>query len=64
VIAIPDQLTSPEWLAVAVTAVTLMIIVLSLAGSVMDHQIRAKHRSTASRVLPSRSKLAWENPAT
>ncbi len=36
---IPFQVTSPEWLAVAVAAVTLMIIGLSLAGSVMDQHL-------------------------
>jgi signal transduction histidine kinase len=36
---VPDRVTTPEWLAVAVTAVTLIIIVLSLAGSVIDHHL-------------------------
>ena len=36
---VPDRVTAPEWLAVAVTAVTLVIIVLRLAGSVIDQHL-------------------------
>jgi NO-binding membrane sensor protein with MHYT domain len=50
---IPDQLTSPEWLAVAVTAVTLMIIVLSLAGSVMDQHLAERRAREAERLRRS-----------
>jgi signal transduction histidine kinase len=46
--AVPGQVASPQWLAVAVTAVTLMIIALSLAGSVMDqHLAERKVHETA-----------------
>jgi signal transduction histidine kinase len=47
---IPDQLTSPEWLAVAVTAVTLMIIVLSLAGSFVDQHLAERRTLEAERL--------------
>jgi signal transduction histidine kinase len=49
-IPLPDALASPEWLAVAVTAVTLMIIVLSLAGSLMDQHLAERKASESTRL--------------
>src|SRR5258706_374934 len=49
-IPLPDALASPEWLAVAVTAVTLMIIVLSLAGSLVDQHLAERKASEAERL--------------
>jgi signal transduction histidine kinase len=49
-IGTPAQVTSPEWLAVAVAAVTLMMIVLSLAGSVMDRHLAERNVREAERL--------------
>jgi signal transduction histidine kinase len=46
-IAMFDWVSSPEWLAVAVAAVSIMMIALSLAGSIMDrHLAERKMRET------------------
>ena len=45
----PDEVTAPEWLAVAVTAVTLMIIASGLAGSVVDRRL-AERKAEAERL--------------
>jgi signal transduction histidine kinase len=49
-LAVPDRVTAPEWLAVAVTAVTLAIIVLSLAGSVVDQHLAERKAQETERL--------------
>lgn len=49
-LSILHQVTSPEWLAVAVAAVTLMIIILSFAGSVIDQHLAERNEHEAARL--------------
>jgi signal transduction histidine kinase len=45
-----DQVPSPEWVAVAVAAVTLMIVALSLAGSTLDERLAERTAQEAERL--------------
>ncbi len=47
---VPDLVTSPQWLAIAVAAVTLMIVVLSLAGSIFDERLAERNVQEAARL--------------
>jgi len=38
-IAIPDQAISPEWLAIAIAAITILIVGLGLIGSIVDQHL-------------------------
>jgi signal transduction histidine kinase len=49
-IAIPEQAISPEWLAIAVAAVTLLILGLGLAGSMVDQHLAERSVDEAARL--------------
>jgi signal transduction histidine kinase len=49
-IAIPDQVISPEWMAVAIAAITLLIVGLGLAGSIVDQTLAERSRDEAMRL--------------
>ena len=45
-----ERVASPEWVAVAVAAVTLMILALSFAGSVLDERLATRSAQEAERL--------------
>ena len=49
-IAIPDQAISPEWLAVAIAAITILIVSLGLVGSMVDQHLAERSADEASRL--------------
>jgi signal transduction histidine kinase len=49
-IAVSDRVMAPEWLAVAVAAVTVLIIALGLLGSVVDQHLAGRATSEAERL--------------
>ena len=49
-IVVADQVMAPEWLAVAVAAVTVLIIALALLGSVVDQHLAGRAAREAERL--------------
>jgi NO-binding membrane sensor protein with MHYT domain/anti-sigma regulatory factor (Ser/Thr protein kinase) len=49
-IAIPDQAISPEWLAIAIAAITILIVGLGLASSAVDHYLAERSVLEAARL--------------
>jgi signal transduction histidine kinase len=49
-IALPDEVIAPEWLAVAVAAVTVLIIALGFIGSVVDEHLAGRAAAEAERL--------------
>jgi signal transduction histidine kinase len=49
-IAIPDQAISPEWLAIAIAAIALLIVSLGLVGSIVDHHLAERSSVEAARL--------------
>ncbi len=49
-IAVSDELMAPAWLAVAVAAVTVLIIALGLLGSVVDEHLAGRANAEAERL--------------
>ncbi|HEY0524605.1 MAG TPA: MHYT domain-containing protein, partial [Stellaceae bacterium] len=49
-IALPDEVIAPEWLAVALTAVTVLIIALGFIGSVVDEHLAGRAAAEAERL--------------
>jgi signal transduction histidine kinase len=49
-ITIPDQAVPPEWLAIAVSAVTCLIVGLGLVGSLADEQLAERNGREAERL--------------
>lgn len=49
-IAIPDQAMAPEWLAIAIAAITLLIVGLGLIGSIVDQHLAERSTNEAARL--------------
>ena len=49
-IVIPDQAISPEWLAVAIAAITILIVGLGLIGSIVDQHLAERSALEAARL--------------
>ena len=49
-VVMPAQAISPEWLAVAIAAITLLIIGLGLVGSIVDHHLAERSAGEAARL--------------
>jgi signal transduction histidine kinase len=49
-VAMPSQAISPEWLAVAIAAITLLIVSLGLIGSIVDHHLAQRSADEAARL--------------
>ncbi len=49
-VAMPPQAISPEWLAVAIAAITLLIVSLGLIGSIVDHHLAQRSADEAARL--------------
>jgi signal transduction histidine kinase len=49
-IAIPDQAIAPEWLAMAISGVTILIVAVGLAGSIADENLARRHAREAERL--------------
>jgi signal transduction histidine kinase len=49
-IAVSDQILAPEWLAVAIAAVMVLIIALGLLGSVVDQHLASRATAEAERL--------------
>jgi len=49
-IAMPNQIIAPEWLAVAIAAVTILIVALGLTGSIVDQHLADRSAVEAARL--------------
>ncbi len=49
-IAVSDEVMAPEWLAVAIAAVTVLIIALGLLGSIVDQHLASRATAEAERL--------------
>ncbi len=49
-IVVPQQTIAPEWLAVAITAVTLLILGMGLVGSIVDQHLAQRSADEATRL--------------
>jgi signal transduction histidine kinase len=56
-IAFPEQMVAPEWMAVAITAITLLIVSLALAGSIIDQHLAERNAQESARLRAHVSEL-------
>jgi len=63
-VAVPEQAISPMALAIAVTAVTLMVLCFSLAGSILDEHLSSRSAKEAERLAASETRFRQLTEAT
>ncbi len=63
-VIVPPQAFQPAWLAIAVTVVTLLILALSLAGSILDQHLTTRAAQEADRLRASEARFRQLADAT
>jgi diguanylate cyclase (GGDEF)-like protein/PAS domain S-box-containing protein len=63
-VAVPDQAVSPIALAIVITAVTLMVLCFSLAGSILDEHLVSRSAKEAERLAASETRFRQLTEAT
>jgi diguanylate cyclase (GGDEF)-like protein/PAS domain S-box-containing protein len=63
-VPVPEQAVSPIALAIAVTAVTLMVLCFSLAGSILDEHLTSRSAKEAERLAASETRFRQLTEAT
>jgi PAS domain S-box-containing protein len=63
-VAVPEQAVSPIALAIAVTAVTLMVLCFSLAGAILDEHLVSRSAKEAERLAASETRFRQLTEAT
>lgn len=63
-IPLPDQLIAPEWLAVAVASVTVLIIVMGLVGAIVDQHLAGRTLKDAERLRAHIAELEAKHQET
>jgi len=63
-VVVPDQAISPIALAIAVTAITLMVLCFSLAGSILDEHLVSRSAKEAERLAASETRFRQLTDAT
>jgi diguanylate cyclase (GGDEF)-like protein/PAS domain S-box-containing protein len=63
-VQVPDQAVSPIALAIAVTAVTLMVLCFSLAGSILDEHLVSRSAKEAERLAANEARFRQLTDAT
>jgi diguanylate cyclase (GGDEF)-like protein/PAS domain S-box-containing protein len=63
-VPVPEQAVSPIALAIAVTAVTLMVLCFSLAGSILDEHLVSRSAKEAERLAASETRFRQLTEAT
>jgi diguanylate cyclase (GGDEF)-like protein/PAS domain S-box-containing protein len=63
-VPVPEQAVSPIALAIAVTAVTLMVLCFSLAGSILDEHLVSRSAKEAGRLAASEARFRQLTDAT